>query len=76
MEFSIWLLYVTATLSNIETRPASNPTNLAKVVRCMFTDNEGTVNCTLPVVEFWLCLALTVAEKGLRGTFKFHCTLD
>ena len=76
MEFSIWLLYVTATLSNIETRPASKPINLARVVRCMLTDNEGTVNCTFPVVEFWLCLALTVAEKGLRGTFKFHCTLD
>ena len=76
MVFSNWVLYVTATLSNTLDLPVLSPINLDSEERCMFTDSEGRVICTFPVLEFWLCRALTVAENGERGTWAFHCKLD
>merc|ERR1711995_70796 len=42
----------------------------------MFKESDGTVRATFPVSEFWLCLALMLVEKGVRGTLAVHCKLD
>ena len=76
MVFSIWVLYVTATPSKSADFPASNPTSLDRLVRCMFKESEGTVKVTFPVSEFWLCRALMLVENGVRGTLAVHCKLD
>ena len=73
MVFSIWVLYVTATPSKRADFPASKPTSLDRLVRCMFKESEGKVRATFPVSEFWLCRALMLVDKGVRGTLAVHC---
>lgn len=56
-----------ATSSSKRPREELIPINLDKLVRCKFNVIEGAVTFTLPVCEFWECLALSANEMGLPG---------